>query len=432
MDNKAHEYILPNGFKILVKEDHRAPIAIFQICYKVGSSYEHNGITGISHVLEHMMFTGTRKYSSNFFLKTIAEYGGHLNAQTGHDFTAYHEIIHTDYIEKSFLFEADRMCNLLLNKKAFLKEMQVIMEERRTTVNDKPERLLLEYFYQSAYLSSPYRYPIIGYMDDLKNMTLKDIRSWYTTWYAPNNAIGIIIGDVDPAHMLVLAKKYFGKIKPSVVPVVKPQKEIASLGIRTQSIKIPAKLPWLVIGFNTPALNTAEKTWEAYALWLLCEILAGSSSTRLSTKLLRKKQIILDANYSYTPYSRIDNVLTLMVTPTDINKIDEVRDGVFNEIKQLQSEPPSLKELNRVKIQLTAQRTYQKDSIAAQALEIATFEAGGLSWHEIENAYKHIANITPKQIQKIAKKYLIEDNLTMATLMPSEQVSNTLKPKNQG
>ncbi len=416
--HKISEYLLTNGFKLIVKEDHRSPIAIFQMVYKVGSVNEYDGITGISHALEHMMFRGSRHYSATQFLDRISEMGAKQNAFTTHDYTAYYEVFNLNEVDFIFKFEADRMQNLLLRESDFAKEMEIIKEERRLSIEDDPHRQVLERFFATAFLSSAYHHPIIGWMDDLKNMSLDNLKNWYKTWYVPNNAIGVIVGDIEPKKMYQLAKKHFGLIKSSVLPEIKPQREVPPLGCRTVDIKLPAKVPWIAMGYNVPVVNTAEEKWEPYALLVLCEILAGSHSARLQQNIIRDKRLIAEVNYHYSPFGCFDDVVIFTATPTSQHTLEEAREGILKEIQQLQNQVPHLKELKRVKIQYIAQKVYEEDSISNQAREIGNFEAVGLSWRDLDKVYKEIAAITPEQIKTVARKYLVPERLILVNLRP--------------
>ena len=222
---QVHEFLLDNGLKVIVKEDHRAPIVVSQVWYKVGSSYEPAGATGVSHVLEHMMFKGTRDHPPGEFSKIIAANGGRENAFTGRDYTAYFQTLSKDRLEISFELEADRMRNLTLGQKEFEKEIEVVKEERRLRTEDKPTSLTYEQLSAVAYRNLPYANPVIGWMSDLENMTVEDLQHWYRLWYAPNNATLVVVGDVDPKQVLELAKRHFGPLKPEKIPTQKPRVE---------------------------------------------------------------------------------------------------------------------------------------------------------------------------------------------------------------
>jgi zinc protease len=415
---RCHEYLFDNGFKLIIKEDHRSPIAILQIFYKVGSSYEHNGITGISHILEHMMFRGTKKYNAKEFLDTIAAYGGIQQAHTGHDYTTYSELIEIKYLVDCIKFEADRMHNLLLRKQDFLNELEIVIEERCLSVEDQPHRRVHELFIANSHVSSPYRHPIIGWMNDLHNTKIEDVIHWYQTWYVPNNAIMVIIGDVNPEQISKLVNRYFNVIKPSNLPLLKPQIELAPIGIRTININIESQLPWLLIGYNVPSLCTVTIKWEVYALLLLCELLAGDESAILSRKIIQNRHLATELSFDYSPFSRLPKVLTIMATPFDIKSMDIIIPIIIKQINTLHHTIVNEDELNRIKIRFHACNIYEKDSITGQANDIGSFEAIGLSWKEIDKAYQIISTITPSQIQQVAQKYLTEDRLTMAKLIP--------------
>ncbi|MDQ5911171.1 MAG: zinc protease, partial [Pseudomonadota bacterium] len=197
----VHEFTLDNGLKILVRQDHRAPVVVSQIWYKVGSSYEPSGLTGISHLLEHLMFKGTPNVPGGEFSRIIAANGGDQNAFTSYDYTAYFQTLEKERLELSFRLEADRMRHLLLKPEDVAKEAQVVAEERRLRTEDQPEALTHERFQAAAYVTSPYRNPIIGWMQDIESIKPDDLRHWYQQWYAPNNATLVVVGDVEPAKV---------------------------------------------------------------------------------------------------------------------------------------------------------------------------------------------------------------------------------------
>ncbi|MCU0936526.1 MAG: insulinase family protein, partial [Gammaproteobacteria bacterium] len=191
---RVHEYVLDNGLRVLVKPDRRAPVVVSQVWYRVGSSYEHDGITGLSHMLEHMMFKGTETLGPGEFSRLIAAEGGRENAFTGQDYTGYFQHLAADRLEISFRLEADRMARLLLREEDFVKERAVVSEERRLRTEDQPESLTYEAFQAAAFQTSPYRHPVIGWMADIEGYTLQDLKDWYRRWYGPNNATLVVVG----------------------------------------------------------------------------------------------------------------------------------------------------------------------------------------------------------------------------------------------
>ncbi|MDE0284102.1 MAG: pitrilysin family protein, partial [Gammaproteobacteria bacterium] len=275
---EVHEYNLENGLKLLVKEDRRAPVVVSQIWYRIGSSYEHDGITGISHALEHMMFQGTKKYPGGEFSRIIAENGGNENAFTGKDYTAYFQTLEKSRMEVSFRLEADRMRNLLLSEQEFEKEIEVVKEERRLRTEDNPVAYLYETALATAFQTSPYRHPIIGWMADLDAMRIGDLRVWYDRWYAPNNAILVVAGDVDHEAVYSLAQKHFGPVKARPPAAARALPELPQQGIKHVTVKRPAELPHLLMAYKTPVLRAgaeAPASWEPYALEVLAGVLDG-------------------------------------------------------------------------------------------------------------------------------------------------------------
>ena len=253
------EFKLNNGLKLIVQEDHRSPVVVSQVWYRAGSIDEVNGKTGVAHVLEHMMFKGTKKVKAGQFSRLIAAAGGKENAFTSSDYTCYFQQLEKSQLPLSFELEADRMANLQLTKEDFDKEIKVVMEERRWRTDDKPQSMVNEAFQGMVYRAHPYARPVIGFMNDLENMTDEDAREWYNHWYAPNNATVVVVGDVQASEVYKLAQQYFGKLSAKTLPTRKPQVEPPQIGERRLVVKAPAKQAYLLMGYHVPALVDAEK-----------------------------------------------------------------------------------------------------------------------------------------------------------------------------
>jgi zinc protease len=412
---------LENGLKVIVKEDHRAPIVVSQIWYKVGSSYEYGGITGVSHVLEHMMFKGTKKVPAGEFSRIIAENGGKENAFTGRDYTAYFQQLEKSRLEVSFELEADRMRHLLLPDDEFQKERNVVIEERRLRTEDKPESLTYEQFLATAWQASPYQNPIIGWMEDLKSLTKEDLQSWYQQWYAPNNATLVIAGDVKAEEVFVLAKKYFATIKPSTIVDAKPRTEPKQLGIRRMVVNAPAKLPSLYMGYKVPVLRTSDEPWKAYALEMLANVLDGGDSARLTRELIRGQQLAASIGAGYDLIARHDSLFIFEGTPIDGVSLQQLELAINKQIQRLQTELVSESELTRIKAQVTAAKVFELDSVFYQAMKIGQLETVGLNHQTLDHYADEIARITPEQIREVAKTYLSDKGLTVAWLIPEKQ-----------
>lgn len=415
---QVHEYQLDNGLKILVQEDHRAPAIVSQVWYKVGASNEYGGITGISHMLEHMMFKGTQKHPPGDFSRIIAANGGRENAFTGQDYTAYFQMLEKTRLPVSFELEADRMRNLKLIEVEFAKEHQVVLEERRLRTDDQPRSKMQEHFESVAYSNSPYKNPVVGWPDDVAGLTLDDLKRWYSLWYAPNNATLVVVGDVNPDEVFKQAKKFFGPLKKSVLPAPKLQGEVEQLGLRRLTVKVPAKLPNLVMGYKTPSLKTAADEAEAYALEVAAGILDGGNSARFSSRLVRGQQIAATAGAGYDLYSRLSNLFTLEGTPVQGKSVAELETALLDEVRRLRDEPITAEELQRVKAQVSASHVYQLDSIMYQAMQIGTAETVGLGWKKVGEYVDKVNAVTAEQVQAVARKYLVDDHLSIAHLEP--------------
>ncbi len=416
--SQVKEFTLDNGLKVLVKEDHRAPVAVSMVWYNVGSADEPGGITGISHALEHIMFKGTEKYPLGAFSKTIAAVGGQENAFTNYDYTAYFEKTAADQLPISFELEADRMQNLLLNEAEFAKEIKVIREERRLRTDDNPQALAFERYLAAAHLTAPYHHPVIGWMSDLHQMTIQDVKSWYQRFYAPNNATLVVVGDVNPDNVYQLAKQYFGPISKQTHYERKPQVEPPALGPKTVQIYAPAQLPLMMFGYSVPSTKTAKTAWEPYALEVIASILSAGESARFAKNLIRGTHVASDANTYYNLYTRYPTQFIFLGTPSQSHTLDDVKTAILKEIKQLQTELIKPAELQRIKTQLIAQKTYEKDSIFGQAMELGLLETIGLGWKGADTYTTFINNVTPEQVQQVAQRYFKDDAMTEAQLIP--------------
>jgi len=415
---KVHEYRLDNGLKIIVKEDHRAPIAVSQVWYRVGASYEPDGVTGVSHVLEHMMFKGTKTLAPGEYSRIIAANGGQENAFTSRDYTAYHQTMAADRLEVSFKLEADRMRNLVLSEEEFAKEIEVVKEERRLRTEDKPESLTYEQLSAVAYRSLPYANPVIGWMADLENMKVQDLQQWYRLWYAPNNAVLVVVGDVQPERILELAKRYFGPLESEQIPVQKKLSEPRQQGVTRVKVRAPAREPYLIFGFKTPVVGSSAEEWEPYALEVLASVLDGGGSARFSRNLVRGREIAVSAGAGYSAFSRLPAMFLVDGTPAPGKGVAELEAALLDEIEKVKHEPVAENELQRIRTQLVAGKVYELDSVFQQALEIGQLEAINMDWRLAEQYVDQIKQVTAEQVQAVAKKYLVSDNLTVAVLDP--------------
>ncbi len=413
-------YTLDNGLRVLVKEDHRAPVAVSMVWYDVGSADEPGGLTGISHALEHLMFKGTPTYPLGVFSKTISSLGGQENAFTSTDYTAYFEKIASAHISTSLALEADRMQHLLLDPEEFKKEMKVVQEERRLRTDDNPQALTLERFLAAAHLASPYHHPVIGWMDDIQHLDVSDIRRWYQRFYAPNNATLVVVGDVNPDEIHTLAKQHFGSIKPQPLIERKQQTEPERLGEKHITVKAPANIPLLIQGFTVPSVKTADKDHvrDPYALEIIAALLDAGESGRFSQNLIRKSERASSIGVSYKLYSRYQSQFMVYGAPGVGHTLETLAEGIASELNRLKTEPVTDAELKRIKTQLIAQKTFERDSVFGQAMELGILATLGLDTGLIEQYNARIRDITAEDILAAANSYFDDSNMTQANLIP--------------
>jgi zinc protease len=298
------------------------------------------------------------------------------------------------------------------------KELEVVTEERRMRTEDNPHAKLGEYFMSVAYTSSPYNHPVIGWPSDIANYQVDDLQAWYSRWYAPNNATLVVVGDVQTPAVFELAEKYFADLKISDIRPLKPQPEMEQLGIRRITVKAPAKLPVLVMGYKVPVLKTAESENEAYALEVLAGVLNGGNSARLPANLVRGKQLAVSADASYDLLSRLDSLFELSATPVEGKTLTDLEAALKAEVTKLQQTLISPEELQRIKAQVLASDVYEKDSNFYQAMQLGMLETVGLPWQKADEYVAKINQVTAEQVRDVAKKYLIDDHLTVGYLEP--------------
>lgn len=416
------EYKLENGLKIIVREDHRAPVAVSQIWYKVGSSDETRWITGISHALEHMMFQGTAKIPGDGFAELISRVGGQNNAFTAEDYTAYYEELDAANLGISFEAEADRMSHLTLSKEAFAKEIQVVIEERRLRTDDNPQNVTWERFMAVAHTMGPYHHPIIGWQVDLDSMRVDDLRRWYESWYTPNNATLVVVGDVKADEVYELAKTHFGPIpsRPTTWEV-RSQVSIPHLGEQRIKVHQPATLPYGIWGYAVPSYKTlGENGNEAFVLYVLSAILDGGESARFAKELIRKQQVAASVHTYYDPFKKYATQFIVVGIPAEGHTVSELEHSLMAQFELLKSELVPTAELERAKAQLLAQEIFGRDSMSDQAIRLGMLETVGLPWQLSDQIVEKVKAVTAEEIRAVAQKYFQNKQLTVAELIPEQ------------
>ncbi len=409
---------LDNGLRVIVQEDHRAPVMVSQVWYRAGSIDEFNGTTGVAHVLEHMMFKGTKTVPPGEFSKRIAAAGGRENAFTSRDHTAYFQQMQKDRLALSMQLEADRMANLVISDELFAKEIQVVMEERRLRTDDQAQSVVYERLMATAYQSHPYRRPIIGWMDDLQNMTGQDARDWYARWYAPNNATLVVAGDVKADEVIALARQYFGPLPPHDLPVRKPQLEPAQMGSKRIVVKAPAQVPYVLMAWHVPTLKDWDKDTTPYALQILAGVLSGNDSARLQKSLVKTQQIAVNASAGYDAVARGPGMFMIDATPASGKKVADLEQAIHTEIDRIKRKGISEAELARVKAQVIAADVYQRDSVFYQAMQLGEYVTAGLPPEALAKRVDKLRSVTAQDVQAAAKAWLHDDKLSVAELDP--------------
>ncbi|MBK8319722.1 MAG: insulinase family protein [Betaproteobacteria bacterium] len=423
-----YEMTLKNGMRVIVKEDRRAPTAVQMVWYRVGSVDEVDGTSGVAHVLEHMMFKGTPSVGPGEFNKRVAAAGGRDNAFTSRDYTAYYQQVPKEKLEEMMQLEADRMRHLNVDAKEFEQEIKVVMEERRMRTDDNPQSKLFEQMTAVAFQAHPYRRPIIGWMNDLETMTVADAKAWYDTWYVPNNAYAVITGDVDHHAVFALAEKYYGPLEGRALPVRKAQTEPTQEGVRKVSVKAPAELPVLIMGYKAPVLRDVEKDSEPYALDMLSAILDGHDAARFNKKLVRENKVALSVGIDYDGTARGPGMLYLHGSPSEGKTVADLEAALRAEIAHVQKDGVSEQELKRAKAQLLASQVYKLDSMFGQAMEIGQNESAGIPYQKISRMLEKLQQVTAAEIQAVAQKYFNDDALTIGVLDPQPLDGKARRP----
>jgi zinc protease len=421
------ETVLSNGLKVLLLENHKVPEVTFQIWYRVGARNEAWGKTGLSHMLEHMMFKGTRAVSGEAFTRAVEEIGGNDNAFTSKDFTAYFENVPSDRVRVPIELEADRMKNLLLRQEDFEPERAVVMEERRMRTEDNPQAFLAEQVEATAFQTSPYHWPTIGWAEDIKLFTLQDLKQYYRLYYSPGNAFLVVVGDFRADDLLPRLEKAFGAIpqgeKPSQDRGIDPPQS----GERRLNVTREAELPFIYSGYHVPNLHHPD----GYVLEVIAALLSGGKSGRFYQGLVREKQLALHVEADNAFLSRDPSLFTLSAQPFPGREAADLEKALDQELERLKKERVEDRELQKAKNQLEADFIYRQDSFFYQGMILAQYEIAG-SWKNIDDYIPNIRKVSAEDIQRVAGKYFIPENKTVGILNPLPVKDRGLKKNPSG
>jgi zinc protease len=420
--SKVEQFTLANGMTVIVKPDRRAPTAVHMLWVRVGSIDEVDGTSGVAHVLEHMMFKGTPDLKPGEFSRRVAALGGRENAFTSRDATGYYQQIPAARLEEVMRLEADRFARNQWADEEFKRELEVVKEERRQRTDDSPRALLYEQLGATAFLASPYRRPVVGWMSDLEAMTPQDAREFYRRWYVPANAAVVVAGDVDPHQVLQLAQKHYGSIPARGVPARKPREEPVQAGIRRIDFKAPAEQSYVALAFKVPQLTSFDATPQnddALALTVLAAVLDGYSGARLDRALTQGPQRVADSAGAYNGlWGRGPQLFTLDAVPAPGKTPEEVIAGLRAEVARVAREGVSEAELTRVKTRWIASEVYKLDSLMNQARELGGAWLLGMPLDAPDRLMQRLRGITAEQVQSVAARYFGDDQLTVGILRP--------------
>jgi zinc protease len=436
----VQQHTLSNGLQVIVRPDRRAPTVVHMLWLRVGSMDEQDGTSGIAHMLEHMMFKGSAQLKEGEFSRRVAQLGGSDNAFTAKDYTAYFQIVPSQQLGVVMALEADRFASNQWPDAAFHKEREVVTEERRLRVDDQARSALYEQLMATALVASPYRRPIIGWMDDIAAYTAQDVRDFYRRWYHASNAAVVIAGDVDPAQALALAERHYGQLPRGQLPARKPQPEPAQRGLKRLDFAAPAKQAYVTLAFRAPKLVPehlgtsanvlpealqAEEGRDSLALTLLAAVLDGYSGARLDRALVQGPSRVADSvGAYYSPMGRGPQFFMLDGVPAAGQTTAQVEAALRAAVARVAQDGVTEQELQRVKNQWRAQETYKLDSVMNQARELGVAWALGFdprSWSA--QLMRQLEAVTAAQVQAVAARYFGDVQLTVGTLLPTSEQS---------
>ncbi len=419
------EYTLSNDMKVILVEVPKAPVATVQVWYKVGSRNEVMGRAGLSHMLEHMMFKGTAKYPKGTFSRLVRKNGGMDNAFTSQDFTAYFENLAADRVTLALELEADRMQGLILDANEFKTEREVVKEERRLRNEDDPQGALVEALFAQAFMSHPYHWPVIGWFSDLDAMNLDDLQRHYDTYYSPNNATLVVVGDIKVDTLLPVIARLFEPIPKGPSPQTLTVAEGPQRGERRFLLKREAQVPFVMMGYRVPNYTSDD----SYALNVLESILSHGKSARLYQSLVYDQKTALAVGADYGLMQADPGLFYFYAVVKPGEKVEAVEDAVVKEIHRLQAEPPSDVELQRAKNQIEAAHIFEQDSNFRQAMLLGEAETIGSGWRKVSQFVERTRAVTAQDVQRVAAQYLTPDTRTTGTLIPlPPQTQSALPP----
>lgn len=414
-------FTLDNGLEVVIIEDHRTPVVTQMIWYRAGSADEKPGVSGVAHFLEHLLFKGTETLAPGEFSSTVARNGGSDNAFTSYDYTAYFQRIAADRLELVMRMESDRMSNLKLDEAAIATERDVIIEERNQRVENSPQALFREQKDAMQYLNHRYGVPVIGWRHEMETLGLEDALEYYRTYYAPNNAVLVIAGDVMPEDVRVLAERYYGVIpaNPALPERIRPQEpqQLAERRITFRDARVSQ--PYVTRSYLAPERDSGAQK-EAAALTLLAEILGGGQTSYLVEKLQFDAQVAVQSSAWYSGLSLDDTTFDLAVVPAPGVTLEAAEAALDDALTSFLAQGIDAERLERIRMQVRASETYARDDAGGLANRYGQALTQGLTIEDVAAWPDLLQTVTAEEIMTAARKVLDPRHSVTGWLMAPE------------
>ncbi|WP_079230068.1 M16 family metallopeptidase [Pseudomonas putida] len=416
----VQSFTLSNGLRIYLREDHRAPLVSVQLCYHVGSSYEPAGHTGLSHALEHLLFEGSSKLTSGQYSSVMTRLGGEPNAFTSTDATVFPLTLPGSRLEIALEAMADVMASATISDTPFARELDVVMAERREQVDNNPFSLALEHHHLLAYGRYGYGTPIIGHKADLEHLTPAAARTWYQSWYHPNNATLAVAGDITLPRLQTLVMRHFANIAANRLPARMTPSAPPLQARRHQTLRLPGLNTGTILSFNLPSQCTARSGEQAYALRLLPDLLANGHSSVLQRLLVLDDPVLRSLRSAYEPWQRGDSLLALYAFCSPQITPEIAAERLMLEIEAFRQSAPSRDDLERAKARLLARQVFEKDDISNQAQAIGKQAVCGLDPIALADERQAIEAVTAEQVGQVALEFLTDSRSAMTFMHHKE------------
>jgi len=413
-------FTLDNGMQVVVVSNHRVPVVVQMVWYKVGSADEVTGKSGLAHLFEHLMFKGTPNYPDGEFSRIVARNGGQENAFTSSDYTGYYQTVAKDRLETVMKMEADRMTHLVLTKEQVEPERQVVLEERRMRVDNDPGSILREHVDAALFLNHPYGRPVIGWEHEIRGLTMQDITDFYRHWYEPNNAILVVAGDITVEELKPLAEQYYGAIPRGpdierVRPAEPPQRAERRVTLHDARVRQPS---WSRV-YLAPSFFFGDRA-QVYPLNVLSEVLGGGSTSPFYRTLVIDKKLAVSAGLYYSGQNLGPSKFGVYVSPRPGVSMEQIETAVDEFFGKVRAEGIDPDDVERAKERILADAVYARDSLRAGARILGSALAIGLTVDDVESWPDRVKAVTPEAVTAAFEAVLVPGHSVTAELLPEK------------